>query len=99
KLPVLGLVVQPQQEAPPLLRARDVQEEFSDGDAVPSQVLLEIPDLRESLLPDAVVNQFRREPLLLQDLRVHADDQRFLVVAAVEDADAAALGQALRAAP
>jgi hypothetical protein len=40
-----------------------------------------------------------REPLDLQNLWVHAGDQHFLVVGAVEDADPSAFRQVARGAP
>ena len=64
-----------------------------------AEVALEGADVLEALVPDLLGDQLRRQLLLGEELRVHAHDQRLLVVAAVEDADAAALGQALHAAP
>ena len=47
-----------------------------------------------SLLPDCVlVEQLVRQPLGAQDLRMHPNDQHFLVIGPIEDADAAAFGQ------
>ena len=46
-----------------------------------------------------LVDQRRRELLLGQEFRMHAHHERLLVVAAVEDADVAAVGQHLHAAP
>jgi len=53
----------------------------------------------ESLVPDVLRHQLRRELLGAQDVRVHADHEDLLVVRAIEDADVAALGQAAYAAP
>ena len=47
----------------------------------------------------SLVTSCGRQLLLREELRVHADDERLLVVAAIEDPDAAALRQALHAAP
>ena len=72
-----------------------MQEELPHDDAVARQVSLEAADVLKPLLPDVLGDQRRRELLLRQKLRMHAHHERFLVVAAVEDADVAAVGQAL----
>ena len=67
--------------------------------AVAREVALEVADVLVALLPDVLADERRRQLLAFQKLGVHPHDQHFLVVAAVEDADAAALGQVLRAPP
>jgi RNase P/RNase MRP subunit p29 len=71
-----------------------VQEELHHVDAVLRQVLLEVVDLREALLPDVSrVADARRQLLVFEPFRVDARGEHFLVVRAVEDADLPALGQ------
>ena len=53
-----------------------------------------------AFLPDGLlVEQLVRQLLAAQNLRMHAHDQHFLVIGAVEDADAAAFRQAAGGAP
>src|SRR5262249_4162472 len=87
------------EEALALLLVGDVEEELADDDAVVGEVALEGADVLVALVPDVLGDQLGGEPLPLQEFRVHPDHQRLLVVAAVEDTDAAALGEALHAAP
>jgi len=60
ELPVLVRVVQPRQEAPPLLLVGDVEEELPDRDPTPVEVGLEVPDRLEPLLPDPLRDERRR---------------------------------------
>jgi hypothetical protein len=76
-----------------------VQEELQHDHAVPAQVTLEPADVRVAILEDLLRLRLDGQPLALEELGMHADHQHLLVVRAVEDADAAALGEALRAAP
>ena len=87
------------EEAPPLLLLRDVEEELHELEALVRQVALPVVDLAEAALPDARALELRRDLLAGQDLRVDPDDQDLLVVGAIEDADVAAFGQLLRVAP
>src|SRR5215831_13615348 len=52
ELPVLLRCVEPPQEALFLLLARQVQEELEDDDPLPREVMLEVGDIGESLVPD-----------------------------------------------
>ncbi len=54
---------------------------------------------RNRSLPDVLVEADGRQLLALQQFRVHAQDEHFLVVRAIEDADAPALRQVAVAAP
>ena len=76
-----------------------MEEKLAHDDAVAGQVALERPDVLVPLVPQALGEQFARDLLLLEDFRVDANDQRLFVVTAVENADAAAFGHALRATP
>ncbi len=99
ELPVLVLLLQALQEALLLLALGHVEEELEDHDAVARQVPLDALDVLEAFLPDVVGHQLRRQFLPVQQLGVHADDEHLLVVRAIEDADASALGQALERSP
>src|ERR1700748_3299804 len=77
-----------------------MQEELDDPRAAAMQMPLQIVDGAIAVMP-ALFQVFRGpcDAFRLQDLRVNADDQHLLIVAAVEDADAPALGQIAGAAP
>src|SRR6516164_9703050 len=93
ELPVLLWRIEAPQEALLLFLARQVKEELEDDDSLPSEVILEVRDVGESLVPDALADQRPGQVLLVQDILVHANDQDLLVVRAVEDSDLSALGQ------
>ncbi len=76
-----------------------LQEEFQNQRAVACEMALERADVVEALLPDILADQGAGQLLALEQFRVHAHDQHFLVIRAVENADAPALRQALRGAP
>src|SRR6266536_3325804 len=99
ELPVLVRVVQPRQQPLLLFLSRDVQEELPDDRAVPGQMALEGVDVVVPLFPDALRYELAREHLRLEDLAVNADDEDFLIVRAVEDADDAPLRQVPGRAP
>jgi hypothetical protein len=64
------------------------------------KVLLQVHDGAIPLLPDVLlVAQFFGQPLAAENLRMHSNDQHFLVIRAVEDADPSAFGKAARGAP
>ena len=71
------------------------KEELQNFRPLSGEVVLEMRDVGEPLVPDPLADERRGQLLPLQDLRVHAHDEDFLVVRTVEDADAPALGQAL----
>src|SRR5512134_2104582 len=99
EFPVLVRIVEPLQETAFLLAAPDVQEELADQDAVAGEVALEVADVLEALAPDALAYQLLRQLLPCQQRLVDSHHQNLLVVGAVEDANAPALGQMLHAAP
>ena len=94
ELPVLLGLVEPFEEALALFVLRDVQEELADEHALARKVALVGVDVLEPFAPDVLGDKVRRQLLLREDVLVDADDERFLVVGAVEDADVAAPGQA-----
>src|SRR5215471_3140106 len=91
ELPVLVGIVQALEEPLLLLFLGHVKEELADHDPVARQVPLDTPDVLKALFPDALSHQARGELLGREELRVDADGEGLLVVAAVEDADAAPL--------
>src|SRR5215510_11049544 len=99
KLPVLRGKLETPLEASFLLIARNMQKEFADGDAVPSRVALECDDVGETLLPEVFRYHRRREPLVVEKLGMNPDDERLLVVGAVEDPNAPTLGKTPTGAP
>jgi len=75
------------QRSPSLFVLRLVQEDLDDPGAVAVKMRLEIHDGTIPLRPDGLrVEQFLRQPLREQDLGMHANDEHFLVVGAIEDA-------------
>src|SRR5581483_7206467 len=99
ELPVLLGAIEPLEKPLALLAFRQMQEELDDGGAVARQVTLEMPDVAGALLPDAARDQPGRNPLVVEELRVHAHDDQFLVVRAIEDADPPAFGKRADRAP
>jgi hypothetical protein len=87
------------QEAPLLLVLRHVQEELHDLRPVPVEVAFEGVDVLLALLPEPLVAGARRQLLLLEPLGVDPEGDDLLVVGAVEDADAPALGSGFGDAP
>src|SRR6266576_4949747 len=67
-------------------------------DTILDHVALEVIYLFKACLPDAF-EALAWKLLSVQNLRVNANDKHFLIVRAIENADAAALGQRLAAAP
>jgi len=76
-----------------------VQKEFAHDDTVACQIAFEVADVLEALVPNLVGDKFRRQLLRAQKFRMHAYRGRLFVIAAIEDADAAALRQTPHAAP
>jgi hypothetical protein len=99
ELPVLLRLVDALEEAPLLLVARDVQEELADQHAVARQVAFECADVLVAVVPDILAEKLRWQLLGGQVFGVHLHGEHLLVVTAIEDADAPALGQVPQAAP
>jgi hypothetical protein len=96
ELPLLVRLVEPSEEALLLLVPRDVEEALDDLRPAAVEVALEGVDVLVALLPDPAG---LRNPLSFEPLGMHAHREHLLVVRAIEDADAAALGRARRHAP
>src|SRR5262245_2513123 len=86
-------------EALLLLLARHVQEELENDCPLPSEVILEVRNVGEPLIPDAFAHEPRGQLLLLQDRLMNAHNEDLLVVRSVEDPDPSALRQALDVTP
>src|SRR5208282_4885529 len=99
KLPVLGGLFETAQKAPFLFLLRQIEKELPDDDAIAPQVMLVRVDIGEAFIPDVRGDERRRRPFALEQLLVHAHDENLFVVGAVEDADSAALGDALGGPP
>ena len=99
KFPVLRRLLQPVEKPLALLLFRDVEEEFQDHGAIARKVALERGNVPEPLAPDVLGHQFRGKLFLGEDFPMHPRHQTFLVVRAIEDADAAALRQRDHVAP
>lgn len=88
------------EEAFALFFLGDVEEEFDDAGAVADEVFFHFDDGAVAVIPEGgVVEAFLGEFFFLEDLGVDAEDEDFLVVGAVEDADASAFGEAAVGAP
>src|SRR5208337_2974654 len=96
KLPVLIGLFEALHEALLLFLAREVEEELEDDRPLPGEVVLEVRDVGEALVPDAFAEERRGKLLPLQDLLVHPHDENLFVVRSVEDADLSALGEMSR---
>ena len=100
ELPVLVRLIDAREESLSLLLVREMQKDLHDPRAVAMKVLLHVHDGAIPLLPDVLlVAQLLGKPLAAENLRMHSNDQHFLVIGTVEDADPAALGKAACRAP
>src|SRR5262249_52394276 len=85
ELPRLLRRVKPLHEAFFLLLARDVQKELEDDRALPREIILEIGDIGETLIPDSLTDAVLGKLFLPQDFWVHAYDENLLVIRTVEN--------------
>ena len=70
------------------------EKELENAGSVAVQVIFHPDNGAVAVQPEALPGRgFGGEPLCAQDLRVNAHDEDILVIGAIEDADAAALGQ------
>src|SRR6516225_982158 len=60
-----------------------MQKELEDDRPLPGEVILEMRDVGEPLIPDFLADVRRGQPLASEDLGVHAHDQDLLVVRTV----------------
>ena len=99
ELPVFRWLFDALQEPPFLLFLGDVQKEFQDQRPVAREIALERPDILEPFLPDVLGHQLGGHFLFFEKARMHAHDQHFLIIGAVENPDPAALGKSAGGAP
>jgi hypothetical protein len=100
EFPVLVRLINAFEESLPLLVLRQVQEELDDPGAVAMQVLLQIRDGPIWLFPNAfLVEQLPWQPLTAENFWMHPDDQHFLIIGTIEDADPPAFRQMTVRAP
>src|SRR4029453_15488426 len=99
ELPVLGWLLDPFQKSLALFVLGDVEEELANRDPVARRTPPERVDVFVALLPDVRRDQRLRNAVAGEILLVDADDDRFLVVRAVEDTNAPTLRQLLMRAP
>ena len=77
----------------------EMEEEFQDDEAVPGEILLKVVDLLITPLPDILVQEMLGDILPAEEFRMHAGDENLFVVRPVENADAPARREFLRAPP
>ena len=82
-----------------LFLARHVQEEFEDDHPLPGEVVLEVRDVGEALVPNALTYERRGQLLPSQNLLVHTNDEDLLIVGPVEYPDPPPFGETFRIAP
>ena len=77
----------------------EMQKKFSDKDPIARQIPLESVDVLVAFFPDVLGDEALREFLRAKKRGMHADDENFFVIGAVEDADFAALRNGFVIAP
>src|SRR5215831_5709871 len=93
KLPVLARLVEPFHETILLFLARHIEKELEDDGPLAGEVILEMRDVGEPLVPDVFADKLGGQLLAPENFLVHANDQSFFVVRAIENPDASTLGQ------
>ena len=92
--------VNPRQKALALLLLREMEEELDDAGAVDVQVSLEVHDRAIPVMPEfLVVMGCVQEPFAAKNVAMHSDDQYFLVIGSVKNANPPAFGQIASGAP
>src|SRR5579859_1581068 len=76
-----------------------MQKEFENDDAVACEISFESVNILEALFPNVLGDERGRELLGSKNLLVHANDEYFFVVGAVEDADFSTFRNGLVSAP
>src|SRR2546430_16144228 len=76
-----------------------MQKKFSDDYAVSRQILLEIADVFETILPNFFANKLWRQFLFCQKFGMDSDDEHFFVVTAIEDSNVTPVWQTFHASP
>src|SRR5215470_4348508 len=84
EFPVLLRLFKALHEALLLFLARHIQEEFQDDGSLSRQIVLEMRDVSEPLVPDPLSDERRRQLLAFQNLVMHAKDGHCLRVRPLE---------------
>jgi hypothetical protein len=99
EFPILVRIVDACEKAALLFLFGNVKEEFADDDPIAREVSLGVTNVFEAFFPDSFGNEFGWNFLPREQFGVDAHDENVFVVAAVEYADVAAIGQDLEATP
>ncbi len=100
ELPVLVRLVDALEEASPLFALREVEEDLDDPGSIAVEMLLQINDGTIPLLPNGpLIDQLVRKALAAKNFRVHPNDEDFLIVGSIEDADSPPFRQMASGAP
>src|SRR5205814_7868183 len=96
--PILLRVIDSLQESSFLFLFRNVKKKFPYDHAIPCQVLLEVTNVLEPILPNLFAYEFWRQLLLCQKLVMHPDDEHFFIITAVKNSNLTPVRQGFHAA-
>ena len=100
ELPVLFRLVNTSQETLALLFLREVEVELHDAGSVDMEMFLQIHDRMIPIAPDRLFAVRRiRDAFAAKNLGMHSNDQHFLIIGSIEDADPPAFRQIAGGAP
>ena len=100
ELSILVRLVDAREEPLALLFPRKVKEYLEGSRSIAIEVALQVHHRAIALLPDVLlVTQLLRKSLVAQKLWMYPNNQHFLVIRTIEDADLPALGEAPRRTP
>ena len=100
EFPVLFRFVDTRQKALSLFLVREVEEELDDAGSIDVKMFLQIHDRTIPVVPDLLVVMRRvRDRFAAENFGMHANDQHFLVIGSVENADLPAFRQIAGGAP
>ena len=95
ELPVLVRGVCALEKTPLLFGLGNVQEKLYNDDTVAVQVTLEAANVLEAFVPDLPGHESGRDLFPAEEFGMNPNNQRLLVITAIEDADGAPIRQAL----
>jgi len=100
EFPVLLGLINALQKTLALLFLRKVKIKLDDPGAVPIEMLLKVHNGAISFLPnDFFIEQFLRNPLCAENLRMHTNDENLFVIRTIENADSPTFRQSASRAP
>ena len=76
-----------------------MEKKFAHHHAISRQILLEVADVFETILPNVFAGQFWRQFLLCQKFGMHPDNEQFFVITAIKDSDVPPVWQTFHASP